>query len=80
MTDKNPYIRTADKLEIGERNSIQGFTDEYMASVFIEKGCLPESDIRLIRKGPAGKALFVKINGTYFALRPEEAKTIILKF
>jgi Fe2+ transport system protein FeoA len=34
----------------------------------------------LIRKDPAGKALYLKVNGHAYAFRKEEADHIILKF
>ncbi|HBH07006.1 MAG TPA: ferrous iron transport protein A [Flavobacteriales bacterium] len=74
------FVRTADQLEKGEKNRIQGFTSEGLSSKFLELGILPENPIALVRYGPGRNTMYLKVNGHYYAIRKEEAAQIILKF
>ncbi len=80
MSISKTHIRKATDLKLGESSVIKGFENEHISAKFMEIGCLPKSPIRLIRKGPAGKTMYLRINGNAFALRQEEAAQIILKF
>lgn len=80
MSKSNSYIRKATDLKLGESSVIKEFENEKISAMFLEIGCLPKSPIRLIRKGPAGRTMYLRINGNAFALRKEEAAQIILKF
>ena len=73
-------MRRATDLKLGESSVIKEFENEQISAMFLEIGCLPKSPIRLIRKGPAGKTMYLRVNGNAFALRKEEAAQIILKF
>jgi len=74
------HIRKATDLKLGESSVIKEFENEQISAKFLEIGCLPKSAIRLIRRDPAGKTMYMRINGNAFALRQEEAAQIILKF
>ena len=80
MSTSSTYQRKATDLKLGESSVIKAFENEEISAKFIEIGCLPKSPIRLIRKGPAGRTMYLRINGNAFALRQEEAAQIILKF
>jgi Fe2+ transport system protein FeoA len=80
LSKSNTHIRKATDLKLGESSVIKEFENEAISAMFLEIGCLPKSPIRLIRKGPAGKTMYLRINGNAFALRKEEASQIVLKF
>ena len=80
MNKTTTQIRKATDLEIGESSVIASFDTAEISAKFMEIGCLPKSPIKLIRKGPAGKTMYLRISGIAFALRREEANQIILKF
>lgn len=80
MSKTQSHIRKATDLKLGESSVIKEFENEQISAKFLEIGCLPKSAIRLIRKGPAGRTMYLRINGNAFALRKEEAAQIILKF
>lgn len=80
MNKTTSHIRKATDLKIGESSVIASFDTEEMSAKFMEIGCLPKSPIKLIRKDPAGKTMYLRISGVAFALRKEEANQIVLKF
>jgi Fe2+ transport system protein FeoA len=80
LSNSKIYQRNATDLKLGESSVIKAFENEEISSKFIEIGCLPKSPIRLIRRGPAGRTMYLRINGNAFALRKEEASQILLKF
>lgn len=80
MTSNTPYSRRAIDLQIGESSVIERFESEAFSAKFLEIGCLPNSPIKLVRKGPSGQTMYLRVNGVAFALRKEEASQIILKY
>ena len=77
---ENTSIRNATNLKLGESSIIEGFDTEEFSAKFLEIGCLPKASIKLIRRGPAGKTVYLQVNGNAFAFREEEASHIILKY
>jgi Fe2+ transport system protein FeoA len=65
-------------LKPGESGVIDFF--EKFSAKFLEIGCLPNSPIKLVRKGPAGQTLYLRINHVAYAFRKEEAYQIVLKY
>jgi Fe2+ transport system protein FeoA len=80
LNQTNTHKRRATDLKVGESSVIDRFENEAFSSQFLEIGCLPNAPVQLIRKDPAGKALYLKVNGHAYAFRKEEADHIILKF
>ena len=80
MSDTNTYSRRATDLKLGESGVIDQFESEAFSAKFLEIGCLPNSPIKLVRKGPANRTMYMRINGTAYALRYNEANQIILKY
>jgi Fe2+ transport system protein FeoA len=80
LSDKNIYLRRATDLKIGESSVIDQFESELFSAKFLEIGCLPNSPIKLVRKGPAGRTMYMRINGTAYAFRKNEANQIVLKY
>lgn len=80
MSNKDIYFRRATDLKLGESGVIDQFESEEFSAKFLEIGCLPNSPVKLVRKGPAGRTMYLRINGTAYALRKEEANQIILKY
>ncbi|UTW67470.1 ferrous iron transport protein A [bacterium SCSIO 12643] len=80
MKNTNINKRRATDLKIGESSVIDSFENEEFSSQFLEIGCLPNAPVELVRKGPAGQTLYLRVNGHAYAFRKEEASHIILKF
>lgn len=80
MSQSNSHKRRATDLKVGESSVIDSFENEAFSSQFLEIGCLPNAPVQLVRKGPAGKTMYLKVNGHAYAFRKEEASHIILKF
>lgn len=72
--------KRATDLKIGESGVIDHFENEEFSAQFLEIGCLPNALVELVRKGPAGQTLYLRVNGNAYAFRKEEASHIILKF
>ncbi|PWJ42303.1 FeoA family protein [Sediminitomix flava] len=71
-------IKSAVDLAFGETANIQSFKDEALASKMLEIGCLPGSEVTIVRRAPFGGAYYMKIAGLSFAFREEELKNIIV--
>ena len=80
MKEVNTYCRRATDLKLGESGVIDRFESDELSAKFLEIGCLPDSPIKLVRKGPAGRTMYMRINGTAYALRQDEANQVILKY
>ena len=66
-------------LKLAQKAIIHHYSDEKISSKLISMGMLPGSVIEVIRKAPFGGALYIKVNGFSFALRENEAATIIVE-
>lgn len=71
--------RTVTDLIAHERSKAIGITDEEFAQKLTTMGLLPGSVIEMVRKAPFGGAFFVKVDGKNFALRNEEAASILIE-
>ena len=72
-------MKTADQLKPGEKALIQGYQDENAATRLLELGCLPGCEVVVVRGAPLKGPIYLKINGSNFALRREEVHNIILE-
>ena len=54
------------------------FTDPALACKLTAMGVLPGARIEMVRHAPFGNAFYIKVDGVRYALRREEAETILL--
>lgn len=65
-------------LKDGENGILTEFLDNKIACKLMSMGILPGKDIALIRRVPFGGGLYVKVAGQNFAIREEEARSMLI--
>jgi ferrous iron transport protein A len=65
-------------LKDGENGVLTEFLDNKIACKLMSMGILPGKDIALIRRVPFGGGLYVKVAGQNFAIREEEARSMLV--
>lgn len=71
--------KTVLDLAIGEEAVVKDFKEASVACKLLTIGIVPQTRIVLIRKGPFGNALCLKLGETFIAVRKAEARAIILE-
>jgi Fe2+ transport system protein FeoA len=66
-------------LKINESARALTFTDPELACKLTAMGVLPGARVELVRLSPFGDAYYVKVDGIRFALRKNEAASILLE-
>jgi ferrous iron transport protein A len=61
---------------IGESAIILSFSDEEISLKLIELGCIPGTQITMIRKAPFGDPLAFACSGSLISIRIHEATTV----
>lgn len=70
--------RSVADLKVGEKGTVNGFTDASMSLKLLEMGCLPGTEVVLDFVAPLGCPIGISVAGYHLSLRKSEAKTIIL--
>lgn len=70
---------TLDKLKLGQKASIQKFTDDFLSLKLIEMGCLPGETVKLSNVAPLGDPIAIEVSGYLLSLRKKEASTVVVK-
>ena len=70
--------RTVLDLKVGEEGVIRDFLDSTMACKLLTIGLVPETKVKLLRRGPFGQAVCLQLGRTYVAVRNAEARSIII--
>ncbi|GAB4018159.1 FeoA family protein [Spirosoma koreense] len=70
--------RSIADLKIGERATIQSFSDQQMSLKLLEMGCLPGAQVCLMAKAPFGDPICLNVAGYCLAMRKSEAATILI--
>lgn len=70
---------TLDTLKIGQKATIQSFTDSYLSLKLIEMGCLPGEMVKLTNIAPFGDPIAIEVSGYLLSLRKQEASTVVVK-
>ncbi len=68
-------------IDLKSRESAQAisFSDPVLAGKLTSMGVCPGARIEMVRKAPFGHAFYIKVDGVRFALRREEAESILLE-
>ncbi len=69
-------IGTIADLKIGEKACIEKLCLDNIPLKLLEMGCLPGKEVKLIQKAPMQDPLYIKVNGSYLAIRKETAEKI----
>jgi len=67
---------TIANLNVGERGRIEQIAVESIPLKLLEMGCLPGKEVKLIQIAPFSDPLYIKVNGSYLAIRKEVASKI----
>ncbi len=63
-------------LEIGEEGIICDMAIDKIPLKLLEMGCLPGKKVKLLQKAPLKDPLYIRVNGSYLAIRVETARQI----
>ena len=61
---------------MGERGRIEQIAIESIPLKLLEMGCLPGKEVELIQIAPFKDPLYIKVNGSFLAIRKEVASKI----
>lgn len=67
---------TIANLKVGERGIIDDFSLDVIPLNLLEMGCLPGKEVSLLQIAPFKDPLYIKVNGSYLAIRIELANKI----
>lgn len=67
---------TIANLNVGERGRIEQIAIESIPLKLLEMGCLPGKEVELIQIAPFKDPLYIKVNGSFLAIRKEVASKI----
>ncbi|CAN5630805.1 FeoA family protein [Spirosoma jeollabukense] len=70
--------RSVADLQLGERATIQSFSDQLMSLKLLEMGCLPGAEVCLFSRAPLGDPICLNVAGYCLAMRKSEASTILI--
>ena len=63
-------------LEIGEEGIICDMAIDRIPLKLLEMGCLPGKKVELLQKAPLKDPIYIRVNGSYLAIRIETAAQI----
>lgn len=69
-------MKTIASLLIGETGYITENSLDNIPLKLLEMGCLPGAKVTLVQVAPLKDPLYIKVNGTYLAIRKEVASLI----
>ena len=67
---------TIASLKVGECGFIEQIAIESIPLKLLEMGCLPGKEVELIQIAPFSDPLYIRVNGSYLAIRKEVASKI----
>lgn len=67
------------QLEIGEKGIISDIALDQIPLKLLEMGCLPGKEVELLQKAPLLDPLYIRVNGSYIAIRVETASQIAIE-
>lgn len=67
---------TIANLKIGEAGVIEKFCLDIIPLNLLEMGCLPGKEVKLLQIAPLNDPMYIKVNGSYLAIRKEMAQKI----
>ena len=65
-------------LSIGEQGIIKDAALENIPLSLLEMGCLPGEEVELLQIAPLLDPLYIRVNGSYLAIRKETASQILI--
>lgn len=65
-------------LRVGERGIIEDISFDSIPLSLLEMGCMPGERVELIQKAPLKDPLYIRVNGSFLAIRSETASQILI--
>ncbi|MEN8186176.1 MAG: FeoA family protein [Bacteroidota bacterium] len=69
---------TIANLKVGEKGVIEDIALENIPLTLLEMGCLPGIDVELLQIAPLNDPYYIRVNGSYLAIRKETAQQITI--
>lgn len=66
------------QLKIGQRATIESFTDSDMSLKLLEMGCIPGEEVELKLIAPLGCPIAISVSGYILSMRKSEASSVIV--
>lgn len=70
--------RSIANLRVGEKGIISEISFESIPLALLEMGCMPGESVELIQRAPFKDPLYIRVNGSYLAIREETARRILI--
>ena len=65
-------------LKVGEKGVISEISFDRIPLALLEMGCMPGESVELIQRAPLKDPLYIRVNGSYLAIREETASRILV--
>lgn len=69
---------TVADLRVGEQGVIEVLSFDEVPLALMEMGCLPGKQVTMVQMAPMKDPLYIRVNGSHFAIRKETAERIVL--
>lgn len=63
---------------MGEKGIISEISFDSIPLALLEMGCMPGESVELIQKAPLKDPLYIRVNGSFLAIREETASRILV--
>lgn len=65
-------------LKVGERGIIEEISFDSIPLSLLEMGCMPGEKVELIQRAPLKDPLYIRVNGSFLAIRAQTASQILV--
>jgi len=65
-------------LKVGEQGRIKEISFDSIPLTLLEMGCMPGESVELIQRAPLRDPLYIRVNGSFLAIREETACKILI--
>ena len=79
MKNESTFPYTLADLRLGEKATIDSFTDGELSVKLLEMGCLPGERVTVDRFAPLGDPMAIHVADSIISIRLEEADNVLVK-
>jgi len=79
MKNESTFPYTLADLRLGEKATIDSFTDGELSVKLLEMGCLPGEQVELQNIAPLGDPIAIYVSGYILGLRKAEASSVLIR-
>ncbi|HET7819521.1 MAG TPA: FeoA family protein [Bacteroidia bacterium] len=79
MKNESTFPYTLADLRLGEKATIDSFTDGELSVKLLEMGCLPGEQVELKNIAPLGDPIAIYVSGYILGLRKAEASSVLIR-